>query len=363
LSTLGFLFSQVFENYLEFYNTKKTIINNIDMKELVSKKIPKELAKQLNLSEDNYKVKGSYGNGNLTETPWIAIFDLDITDTAQKGFYIVFLFKADMNGVYLSLNQGTTYLSQKFKGMNPRNKMKQLAECLREELTTLTDDVIYKIDLSSRQQNAKYYMSANIGAKYYSPEDFPEDQRILDDIKVLMNSINEVKKVVGVRSLDQFIDDLLWKEQLDDAKYQEDVIVSKPSKTEEKPYPVPNKRKNNSNKQIYDRNPAIAKEALINAKYRCEFDPSHFTFISEITKNNFVEAHHLVPMNMQDKFDVSLDVPGNIVSLCPNCHRRIHHATLVQKKEIINILYERRKSLMDKFGIKLSLEQLLEMYK
>jgi len=333
------------------------------MRELITKNIPNELTVQLKLTDKNYKVFGSIGIGNLTETPWISIFDLDITNTAQKGFYIVFLFKADMTGVYLSLNQGTTYLSKKFKGNYPRIKMKQLAENLRGELSTLTDNLIYNIELCSDQKNAKNYMAANIGAKYYSSEDFPQDQLIVNDINNLINCVNKIKKLIGLRTLDTVIDDLLLKEQLDDTKYQEDVLITKPSVTEEKPYPVPEKNKINSNKHGYDRNPAIAKEALINAGYKCEFDHNHITFISDITSQNFVEAHHLVPLRLQSLFDVSLDVPGNIVSLCPNCHRRIHHSTFVQKKEIIKKLYQNKKEKMEKFGIEITLEQLYELYK
>ncbi len=51
--------------------------------------------------------------GQWTHFPWIAIFDIDITTSAQRGFYPVYLFTEDMRGgVYLSLNQGWTY----FKG-------------------------------------------------------------------------------------------------------------------------------------------------------------------------------------------------------------------------------------------------------
>ena len=35
-------------------------------------------------------------------------FDRLITDTARQGFYIVYLFRSDLSGVYLSLNQGVT---------------------------------------------------------------------------------------------------------------------------------------------------------------------------------------------------------------------------------------------------------------
>lgn len=37
----------------------------------------------------------------------------------------------------------------------------------------------------------------------------------------------------------------------------------------------------------------------------------------------FLEIHHIVPLA-----DGGTDTPGNVVALCPNCHRRIHVLTL-----------------------------------
>jgi hypothetical protein len=35
---------------------------------------------------DQYIFKGSEGEGNLTKTPWFAVLNPDITDTARKGY-------------------------------------------------------------------------------------------------------------------------------------------------------------------------------------------------------------------------------------------------------------------------------------
>ena len=54
-------------------------------------------------------LKGGCGvSGQWANVPWIGLFDPAITEGAQQGFYIVYLFSADMKRVYLSVNQGTT---------------------------------------------------------------------------------------------------------------------------------------------------------------------------------------------------------------------------------------------------------------
>lgn len=112
----------------------------------------------------------------------------------------------------------------------------------------------------------------------------------------------------------------------------------------------------------WERDEKEVKNCLKNANYKCEFDENHATFISDSTKQNYVEAHHLIPLNHQDKFEHSLDVSGNLVSLCPNCHRKIHLAIKEEQKVIIEKLYNDRKELIDKFGISVSLEDLLNLY-
>jgi len=53
-------------------------------------------------------VKGSIGQGNWAAIPWLAILDRRITTSTTHGLYVVFLFRSDMRGVYLTLNQGVT---------------------------------------------------------------------------------------------------------------------------------------------------------------------------------------------------------------------------------------------------------------
>ncbi|MGZ6966073.1 MAG: MrcB family domain-containing protein [Acidimicrobiia bacterium] len=53
-------------------------------------------------------MKRSAGQGNWAETPWVSGFDLNVTDTATRGYYVVFLVRGDGAGVALSLNHGTT---------------------------------------------------------------------------------------------------------------------------------------------------------------------------------------------------------------------------------------------------------------
>lgn len=113
--------------------------------------------------------------------------------------------------------------------------------------------------------------------------------------------------------------------------------------------------------KIYYRNPAISKQALKLANYSCECDSKHETFIKKSTKKNYTEPHHLIPMSAQKEFEYSLDVLPNIVSLCSNCHNKLHYGLDIQ--ETITQLYYARKEKLEEYGIGISLEKLLSYYR
>lgn len=116
------------------------------------------------------------------------------------------------------------------------------------------------------------------------------------------------------------------------------------------------------NSSIYPRSIAESLEAKKRSEWTCEADTRHQTFISEVNKEFYVEAHHLVPMAAQSQFHYTLDFADNIVCLCPNCHRKIHHAIDRDKRNLVGDLYERREDRLRKRGIEVEFKQLLTYY-
>lgn len=95
-------------------------------------------------------------------------------------------------------------------------------------------------------------------------------------------------------------------------------------------------------RNVYVRNPANALFSIDRAGYSCEVDRGHTTFISEKNGRPFMEAHHLVPMMYQGLYESPLDVPENIVCLCPNCHRAIHYSVKSHRGYLLNQLHDKR---------------------
>jgi hypothetical protein len=130
---------------------------------------------------------------------------------------------------------------------------------------------------------------------------------------------------------------------------------------------VPKKPKSRSERAkhsgAYDRNAEVSRNAVVLAKHCCELDPEHKEFTSRTTGKNYVESHHLVPMEFQDEFpDVSIDVEANVVALCSCCHTKIHHAINEEIIPLVEKMYWARKNRLEKCGINITLVSLLEMY-
>ncbi|NBT32908.1 MAG: DUF3578 domain-containing protein, partial [Rhodobacteraceae bacterium] len=59
-------------------------------------------------------VKSSVGAGVWAAVPWLGFFDPLITETAQEGFYFVYLINPQTEEIILSLNQGATAVFNEF---------------------------------------------------------------------------------------------------------------------------------------------------------------------------------------------------------------------------------------------------------
>lgn len=110
----------------------------------------------------------------------------------------------------------------------------------------------------------------------------------------------------------------------------------------------------------YPRDPKMAAIALRNAGHKCENNSQHECFIRRSINMPYTEVHHLIPLAYHYKFEKSLDIPENIISLCSNCHNEIHYGR--DADVLIKKLFEERKDKLHQAGIDIEIEDLLEMY-
>ncbi len=135
-------------------------------------------------------VQGSAGQGNWAHVPWVALLDSRVARSTQDGVYGVYLFRRDMTGVYLTLNQGVT-APRKQRGWPDARvflaaraaEVRTFAQPLRERGFALDN----AIDLRSDGLGADYQLST-IAHKFYARGELPEDEVLLQDLGAVLNA-------------------------------------------------------------------------------------------------------------------------------------------------------------------------------
>lgn len=169
-------------------------------------------------------------------------------------------------------------------------------------------------------------------------------------------SINQPTPVyINQLGVDDKLEDL-------EAAFQEQIQVQFQSlEIPSGPLAIPVKLTAGVEQSKWARRASIAAKAIQDAEFKCEVDSSHITFVSKSSGKQFVEAHHLIPMEFQADFKFSIDIPENILVLCPNCHRKFHHGTDLERSKLLQEFLNERVGPLKVRGISVDLEK-LEVY-
>lgn len=199
------IIQKVGENYLE---AKQEEFAGHEIANEIRSDLPKILREEAKITDD-YLVVGSPGKGQWSEIPWCSIYDKDITTTATFGFYIVYLFTADMKGVYLSLNQGWTFYQDNFKTKEGRKNAQKVAYSLRELINAPLKKFDTNITLNGRGALSKGYEAGHIMGKYYSFDNKIDDATLISDLNDLLGIYKEIKGLMGDMNYDDFVRELI----------------------------------------------------------------------------------------------------------------------------------------------------------
>jgi 5-methylcytosine-specific restriction enzyme A len=253
-----------------------------------------------------YLVRGSAGQGNWARVPWAAVFDRFVTDTAQDGYYVVYLVREDFTGIYLSLNQGVTTVKKQY-GADAKKALSVRASDYLARIGTVADDLIrgpIELESHSRLGLGALYERGAICSKYYRRGNIPDDATLAADLR-------------------QFIDyyfSLVSRESaLFDRSQQEE---------DEGNYGWEDLRFLRMHKRI-ERNIKLVSEAKRRLGFTCQACDLNFEEIYGSIGKGYIEVHHLVPLSQLKGKRVALDPEQDFAVLCANCHRMIHRSGYV----------------------------------
>lgn len=252
-------------------------------------------------NEERYIVDSSPGKGRWTDTPWLAIFDRFVTVSAQKGYYPVFIFRDDMSGLYLTLNQGVTEIRTNYKKAATET-LKIKAEDYRARIGSSTSSTFNEKDIQLRilsdSDLSKYYEAGNIIAKYYSVSNLPSNEVFKADIYEML----EIYKMLV------YSEDKVTLEEENDANFEAKGFEKKQFR---------------QHKRI-ERNQSLIKKVKKAQGYTCKACELNFIDKYGELGRNFIEAHHLKPISELTEEIIELDAYKDFTVLCSNCHRMIH---------------------------------------
>jgi 5-methylcytosine-specific restriction protein A len=266
--------------------------------------------------DTRYEIRGSPGLATWTHVPWTAILDQLVTDTPQRGFYPTFLFKNDMSGFYLTLNQGVTDIEANYKARASEVLQVRAAEYLAYLGRAPKGFQIGKISVGApRESSPSLYDFGNIFSKWYAKDSIPTDDVLTIDIHIMLTAYKElVEKVEPEPDLDEPQDDQLFPEVL----YEE--------------------KKNRRLHRRAERNQGLVKAVKQALGYRCQACSISFTEFYGPLGQDYIEAHHLIPIS-EIKKNTKLNPKTDFAVLCANCHRMIHRleqpATIEKLKQEI----------------------------
>lgn len=191
---------KMLENYIKAKNNPKIA------KELVSfangGEFHQYLIKIANLSKKgDYGTFGLFGSTNhLSLIPYVHIYN-----KKYPTWRIIFLFREDMKGVYLSIGQQPFNLEGRLKeeGLNIQKFSQEFNDYLLNDsieartklknLTTIPEEYLEKIDLGSEKAHSAASREAgNVFAKYYTLENLPSEEELISDFKEILKLYDEL---------------------------------------------------------------------------------------------------------------------------------------------------------------------------
>ncbi len=254
-----------------------------------------------------YKLQGSRGRGRWAETVWVSIFDRLVTESAQRGYYLVYLLRHNGDGVYLSLNQGTTAVHAEVGGRRYlgflRDRATVYAGLVKDE--GLDGLQLGAIDLGGGGTLTRGYEAGNVAALHYDANSIPSDAALYDDVRRFLRLYRRL-----IEANDHLAD---ADTPTEDANHED----------EGEPTPELEAKRLRWHLRA-ERNPKLATDAKSVHGSTCAVCGFNFADRYGTLGQGYIEAHHLTPFADLEGRPTALNPRDDFAVVCANCHRMIH---------------------------------------
>lgn len=248
------------------------------------------------------KVKASAGQGVWAAVPWLAFFDPIITETATKGFYVVYLINPDSQTITLSMNQGTTNIYNDFGQTRGRAVLKRRAYDMANRVPEFVKKFsVDPIDLGSGAGLPAGYEAGHSFGKTYHASAFTEEQQRGDLYQMLLAYRALINR--GGTTPSEVMQEEAGSDDIEETR---NYVLSR----------------------RIERSPKVRKNVLLAKPPICEccgLDPRRDYGFTGPAQETPLDVHHSVPLRgLADGETRSYRIPEDFMVLCPTCHRMIH---------------------------------------
>lgn len=153
------------------------------------------LAEALGTRFDDLGVEGRDGTGLKTEIPWVRVFSREQSPSATTGWYVVYLFSAAGDRVYLSLNQGTTvWNGGDFKARKVEDLKARVgwARPILAGQVAGRPELREEIQLDASGQLGRGYGPGNVVAIEYARDVLPSQDVLIEDLVYMLGLLRTV---------------------------------------------------------------------------------------------------------------------------------------------------------------------------
>ncbi|WP_168220720.1 DUF3578 domain-containing protein [Streptomyces sp. RFCAC02] len=145
------------------------------------------------------RAAGFGGNGAAALSPWVGVFNPDISNSSSQGLYLAYLFSPDLSAVTLSLQQGVEGLEKTLKrGVRLQRQLRENALAIqRGILGEALEGWDSQLVLQSRPQDwrLRAYEAASVAAKRYDLADLPTEKTLAADLWAAVDLLDSASRV------------------------------------------------------------------------------------------------------------------------------------------------------------------------
>ena len=179
------------------------VLSEHSVGQLLRQTAPDLVRSIINEHADQYTVKGSCGQSQWAEIPWVSVMDTLVTNTTNRGYYIVYLFSSDLSSI-LTLGQGVTAIKEEFGTKKQASILAHRADLIRARVDGYEKHFPEKaIELNARTPLGKSYGPGAAFCKRYDANSLPGDDDLASDLLAMVNLYMQLVYAGGVDLVEQ----------------------------------------------------------------------------------------------------------------------------------------------------------------